>query len=390
MKTPHLIQDAAAVAEMAGNIRGKNRLGIDTEFIRETSFFPKIALIQVATDTQSWLLDPTRLSKEDLQPLLAILADASVLKIMHAAFADQECLYWSYGMVAQPVLDTAVAGALCGYGDNVGLAKLLKEILQVSVPKGRSRVKWLARPLPRELLVYAEQDVAYLVALGEALLARLSSRGRVDWAIAESYLDASAFEVSPEELAMKMARNGQMDPGTYLVLRELVRWREERARTANMPRGWIADNEVLVALAKSRPARIDELRSFRGLSAKEVDRNGERILEAIRRGKEAPREEVHLPSRAPIPSEHEDHALDLLKAYVAYLAARHAIAPRYLLHSSRALALLQNPEKTAAEWVELGILTPPAKELVGDELKALLSGNRALVLRGGKVEILPL
>lgn len=387
-KIPTLITTPEPVAEMASRIRGKTRVGIDTEFIRETSFFPKIALIQVATDEESWLLDPTRLSKEDLAPLLEILVDKNILKILHAAFADQECLYWSYNTLAEPVLDTAVAGALTGYGENVGLAKLLKEILHINLPKGRARVKWLARPLPRELLLYAEQDVAHLVELGDRLSEKLKSLGRLEWAIEESRLGPNVFEVPPDEMALKMARNGQMEPQTFCVLRELVHWREERAKSANMPRGWIADNEVLISLAKSRPASLDELRSFRGLSPKEIDRNGARILDAIQRGKEAPREDLNLPQRQPIPSDHEDHALDLLKAYVAFLAAQHEIAPRFLLHSSRSLALLQNSDKTEEEWVRLGILSNASRSLVGGDLKALLSGHRGLILRHGKVEIL--
>ena len=122
--------------------------------------------------------------------------------------------------------------------------------------------------------------------------------------------------------------------------------------------------------------------------ADEPNRSGEKILEAIRRGKAAPKEELHLPQRQAAPSDHEDHALDLLKAYVAFLAARHAIAPRFLLHSSRSLPLLQNSDKSAEDWVQLGILTNAARELVGDDLKALLSGRVGLILRHGKVEIL--
>src|SRR4051812_28975815 len=134
MRVPSLIQSAAGVADMASRLRGKRTIGIGTEFIRETSFFPKIALLQVADEKESWLLDPTRLDKTDLAPLLEILTDVNVLKILHAAYADQECLYWSYNTLAEPVLDTAVAGALTGYGDNVGLAKLLKEILHLNLP----------------------------------------------------------------------------------------------------------------------------------------------------------------------------------------------------------------------------------------------------------------
>lgn len=384
-----LIARAEEVDEMARELRGQEMIGIDTEFVRETTFFPKIGLIQIASADNTWLVDPVALDAGALEPLFEILRDPKILKIMHAAYADQECLFWAYKFIAEPVLDTAVAAALCGYGDNIGLGKLSREVLGVHLPKGRARVKWLARPLPKELLQYAEQDVAHLVALGRKLRTELQDQDRFDWALDESRMSASDFEVSPDELARRIARNGQIDITTFLVLRELITWRERRAQSANMPRAWVADNEILIALARVRPSTMQDLQSFRGLHAKELDRSGAHILEAIETGSRLSHEGVVLPPKTPSPAEHETHALELVKAYLAYLAAHHAVAPRYLLHSQRTWMLLQSADRPLEEWIREGILTEPASRLIGLDLKALLEGRRALVLRAGRVEILP-
>lgn len=387
MTEPYLIQKRDELEDAIDVLYDADVIGVDTEFIRETTFYPRIALIQAATDRETFLIDPLAFEPEELDSFMALMRDKRILKIMHAAFADQECLFWAYGDVAEPVLDTAVAAALVGLGDNVGLGKLLKEVCRLNVPKGRARVKWLARPLSRELLQYAEQDVAHLVKLGRALMDRLRAKGRLEWAMDESIILPSVFDTPPEELAMRMARSGQMDPQTYNVLVELLRWREDRAKQANLPRAWVAGNEVLVSLAKVRPTSLEDLRSFRGLNAKEIDRQGERILDAIRRGRGAPRDNVRLPERGPSPTENEDHVLDLIKTYVAYLAAHHEVAPRYLINTGKAFPLLQMSDCDDTEWVKAGILSEPSRRLVGAELKALLQGRRALVLKGRRVEI---
>ncbi len=387
---PALIDTAEEVREVAKALSETKIIAVDTEFIRETTFFPRIALIQVATKDQTWLLDPVALSPADLGPVLDVFRDKNILKVMHAAFADQECFYWAYHFCAEPVLDTAVAAALVGLGDNAGLGKLLKEVLGVMVAKGRARVKWLARPLPDELLHYAEQDVAHLVNLGEAFIERLNRKSRLEWAMTESHLTPAEFDIPYEEVASRVAKSAQMDPVTYSVLVQLIRWREDRAKRANLPRAWVADNEILVSLAKVRPSHVDELRSFRGLNAKEVDRSGQVILEAIRAGKTNPRGDFPVSKRGPIPTEKEEHILDLVRAYVTYLASQHEIAPRYLLNSAKTLPLVHKGGQAKEEWVKQGILTEKACALVGDDLKELLSGKRALVLREGRVEILSL
>ena len=390
IKGKELITKASAVVRVAESIRRKGIVGVDTEFIRESTFFPKMALIQAATDDEAWLLDPTVLSHADLQPLFDCLVDPAILKVMHAAHSDQECFFSAYGFLAEPVLDTAVAAALTGMGDNLGLSRLMKDLLNVHLPKGRARARWLTRPLAPELLDYAEKDVLHLIALNEKLRARLEAKGRWDWALEESRANRALLELTPDDMAQKMAKSGHLDGSSYGALLELFRWREERARSADLPRSWVCDNETLVALAKSKPKSLDELRHFRGLNHKEVDRQGNVILAAIERGKQGERPDWQRSSRSYEKSEGEEHVLDLLQSYVAYLAAKHEIATRFLLSSSRAPLVLVHSDKSPEQWVQEGILSRNASALIGEDLKALLEGKRGLAIKDRAVEVISL
>jgi len=383
-KTPILVSAKAELKAICEELSEEAVLGLDTEFIRETSFYPRIALIQVASRSKTWLLDPLSLDKNDLGPLLDLLVNPKILKVVHASHSDQECLFWTYGILAQPVLDTSIAAALCGLGDSIGLQKLLREVLGVHVPKGRARAKWLARPLSPELLHYAEQDVAHLVALCEKLRDLLTQKARWDWAIQESKVEASLFDVPPEEMAAKIVRGAHLykeEP----VLKELVIWRERRAREANIPRGWVADNEVLIALAKTQPKSIDELKTFRGIHSKEIERSGEKIIQAIEKG---------LASEAPPVKENareigrvDAHAVALVQTYISYLAFQLEIMPRFLMNAHQSHQILFHCDKSIQEWVELGLLGQEASNLIGQELQDLFQGKVGLRIQKRKLTV---
>lgn len=375
---------------MVEELRKHPVIGIDTEFIRETTFFPKIALIQMSTDTAVWLVDPLAFNVDGMGPLTSVLKDPSILKIMHAAYGDQECLFWSYGILAEPVIDTAVAAALSGYGDNIGLAKLVREVLGVHLPKGRARVKWLARPLSRELLHYAAQDVVHLVEMTAVLEKKLRQVDRWEWAIEESRLTPEAFDESPTDIAARLAKNGSWDGAGIAALEKLVAWREKRARNSDIPRGWIADNEVLVALARVRPQSFEEMHSFRGLKVKEVERSGAAILEMLRESERSPAPDVPNNRRGPIPPEYDEHAIELMKAFIALMSAKHEIATRFLLPQQKMLALLHNAQQSLEKWVETGLLTGSASKLIGTDLKEFLNGSKGLALKRGRVHLLDL
>jgi ribonuclease D len=384
VNTPELLQ------AMVGVLTTKPIVGIDTEFIRETTFFPKIALIQLATEDATWLVDPLAFDAASMAPLLGVLKDPAILKVMHAAYGDQECLFWSYQMLAEPVLDTAIAAALCGFGDNIGLAKLMREALGLHLPKGRARVKWLARPLSKELLHYAQQDVAYLVQLAELLQNKLKVGGRWEWVLEESRLSPEAFDETPADIAARLAKNGSWDGPGIAALEKLVAWREKRARNADIPRGWIADNEVLVALARVRPHSFEEMHSFRGFKPKEVERSGALILEMLREAEQNPAAEVPNHRRPNSGAEYDEHAVELMKAFIALMSAKHEIATRFLLPQQKMLPLLHQSQQPVESWVESGLLTGSSANLIGQDLKDFLSGSKGLALKKGRVQLLDL
>jgi len=154
-----LISTAEQILELVQALKGQEIIAFDTEFIRENTFYPIVEIIQVATETDSWIVDAQAFKKNfkpgaqggydpAIRPLLEVFKDRSVLKILHAAQGDQECLYTSFGVVAEPVLDTSVAASLCGYGDNIGLGKLLKAVVNVTIKKGHARTNWSVRCHP--------------------------------------------------------------------------------------------------------------------------------------------------------------------------------------------------------------------------------------------------
>ncbi len=391
------------IQQLADELKKHKIIAFDTEFIRESTFFPIVEVIQVATRDKTWLVDAQVFKKGHrpgpqggfdpaFNPLGEIFRDKSILKIVHAAQADQECLYTSFGLVATPVLDTSVAASLCGYGDGVGLGKLLKSVLDVEIKKGHARTNWSVRPLPQQLLEYAHADVEHLVELGEKLLAQLDQVGRRQWALEASakWEDLSLYEPDVDETARKLARGGRLDKKGYGALLELIKWREARVRALNLPRRWVADDAVLVDLAHVRPKDKAHLESFRGLNRGEVTKSSETILDAIRRGAESGAAPVNPVSRGPrqeIPSAEENQVLDLLKCYVGILADRHQLAAKHLMTTAQLLPLLRSGARSADDLEKKGLLTPSAAKLVGDEILAFLNGQRALSVEGSQIKI---
>ncbi len=385
IKNNKLIDSAAEVARLAKILSQEKVITLDTEFIREKTFYPIVALIQVGTKTESWLVDPLALRKEELQPLLDVFTDKNILKIIHAAQADQECLFTSYGIVASPSFDTAAGGSLCGFGESPGLAKLTKEILGVSLDKGHARTDWTVRPLPEQLCKYAHQDVEFLIPLTDHLFSRLEKNDRKKWALELSakYEDPKIFEPLPEDHARKIVKTRSMDKKGFAALIELIRWREARVKSLDVPRKWIADDDLLTSLANVRPKDMAHLSAFRGLNKGELKHSGEAILEAIKVA--AARTDVVAPDRTDSTEPEEARAIEVLGVFLKILAEQNEIAPKLLMTNDALLQLLRSKITDTAELVSQGILTQGACDLVGQPLIDLLTGKRSISLQGCNV-----
>lgn len=395
-----LLSRADEISELALQLKDQEVIAFDTEFIRESTFFPIVEIIQIATETESWLVDAQAFKRNfrpgdpnafdpGIKPLLEIFTNPKILKVLHAAQGDQECIYTSFGVVASPTLDTAVAASLCGQGDGIGLGKLLKTVLNVTLMKGHARTNWSVRPLPPQLLEYAHADVEHLVLLGKTLLAELEKAGRRDWALELSakWENKALYEPDIAGITHKLARGGRFDSKGASVLAALVKWREDRVRHLNLPRRWVADDHVLVDLARVRPKDLNHLSSFRGLNKGELRNSGEAILAAIQNA--ALTEEFNLPKSTHhgVPTQDEAQILELLHCYVNILADRHRIAAKHLMTTAKLLPLLRSKSCTYEDLEKAGILSGEAARLIGAELLALLNGERSLMIHQGQVEI---
>ncbi len=396
-----LLSKADQIYELAQILSSEKIIAFDTEFIRESTFFPIVEIIQIATQTQSWLVDARAFKKNysegnpqsfdpGFTPLLEVFKNPGILKIVHAAQGDQECLYTSFGEVASPIFDTALAGSLCGYGESIGLSKLLKAVLDVDLAKGHARTNWSVRPLPEQLIEYAHADVIYLVALAQELMRQLDQASRKAWAfeLSAHWEKKALYQCDLEGIVQKLARGRRLDQKSFVALSGLVKWREERVRKLNLPRRWVADDQVLLDLAQVRPKDLTHLSAFRGLSKGELKNSGQAILEALHQNDETQIVAGSKNSRARTPSQEESQVLDLLRCYVGMLADRHKIGVKHLLNSSQLLALLRCSAQDSKELNRLGILTEEAANLIGEDLIAILKGQRALLIRANQIEII--
>lgn len=377
------------VRSLAERLQGQRLIAFDTEFLWERTYSPHLGLIQVADFEHTWLIDPVRLSARDLRPLLDVFVAPETLKVAHAVDQDQICLNMAYGVVAEPVLDTSAAAALIGMGEQVGLSKLLHNLLRIDIAKGYSRTNWLKRPLSEAMLRYAAEDVAHLPRAADVLSERLGDLGRTDWALelsargghfAKAHFDADA-------LARKLADGRRLGPTTFSVLRELIAWRESTAQRSDVPRKWISEDKILVKLATARPTTREQLADFRGLGGIKNSDGVKRILGAIRKGIDQPADDYEPAKRKPTTTATEAAALVVLKCFLNTLAADNQIPVRLLVDSDRMVELLRGEFKNVETLRRSAILDPRAVDLVGEDLVAILNGRRGLrIVNGAPVQ----
>ncbi len=386
---PDLIHTSEQLIEVCKILNKENSIAVDTEFIREKTFFPIVALIQIGTHSESWLIDPIAFTKESIQPLREVLQNQNIVKIFHAASADQECFYTSYDFLVTPTFDTAIGAALSGFGESPGLSKLTKEILGRTLEKGHARTDWTVRPLPKQLTKYAHQDVQYLIELYEELLARLDKKGRKKWAfdLSRKFEKVETFEQQPEELAKRIVKNKNLDRRSYAALLNLIAWREKRVRALDIPRKWIADDDLLASLANVRPKDAEHLSAFRALKASEVKHSGADILEAIQRAEALSDKDLPYVPKIDQPDDDEVRSVEMLQFYFKLISDELEIAPKYLINSENILKLIRNRPTQIQELTEMDIFSEGAIQMVGSQIIEVLNGKSGLFLIDNHIKV---
>ncbi len=404
-----LISTAKEIQALAKKLSKVSEIAFDTEFIRESTFYPKLEILQIATLEEGWLIDvqafqepakksasktTPRFNTEALKPLIEVLVDPAILKIVHAAHGDQECLLSAFGVVASPIFDTAVGASLCGLGDNIGLGNLLMSVLKIEHPKGYARTNWSKRPLPKPVLEYALLDVKHLVQIAHVLFERLEKSNRKEWSfeLSSKFCDVNLYEVPPEDITKRLAQSGKFNMRDYAILLELVKWREKRVRDLNVPRRWLADDGVLIDLAKIKPTSLEQLQGFRGLSKGEHrSPNADKLLEAVALGM---KQEIELPGdlkkrSAHHPSADETRATELLRCCLTILSEKYELASKHIVTPQNILPLIRLKSKTLAEFEESKLVSSQLGPEGMKELFLFLSGEKGLAIERGKVMLLP-
>jgi ribonuclease D len=359
-------------------ISGADWIALDTEFLREKTYYPKLCLIQIATTEVVACIDPIAL--DDLSPLLDVIFDARITKVMHAARQDMEILFNIQGSVPVPVFDTQIAALLLGYPDQIGYGNLVKETLGVSLEKKHTRADWSLRPLSKDQIQYAADDVVYLVDVYQQLLEKLNGLGRLDWLSGDfERLTSTDLYLNDPEKAWLKVKGGKRLKGTSLsVLQVFAAWREKTAQQKNIPKGWLMRDDVLIDLARLQPDSISSLGKIRGIGEGLVKRNGEYLLGLIEDAKKKQPEPLADREFRKRLSPSQDALLDVMMAVVRISAENNSLNPAVL-------ATRKHLEKLLVGETDSALMQGWRKKLIGDQLQALLDGEIDLAVRNGEL-----
>ncbi|MDQ3768679.1 MAG: HRDC domain-containing protein [Actinomycetota bacterium] len=384
-----VLADASALAALAARAHEHGRLAIDTEFMGEGRYRALLCLVQVAVPRPDGDLDDVTIEvvdplddSLDLSALAAALADPGVEVVMHAARQDVALLRRTWQTEITALFDTQLAAGFAGLRAQMGYEALLSEVLGVRLGKSASFTRWDARPLSDEQVEYARDDVRHLLRLARSLQEHLEARGRLEWAREECRALEQVSDVrEPDAIFARLPRVNGLDPGARAVARELVAWREEAARSADRPIAAVLNDAALVEVAKRKPRDSDALRQIRGMNEATLRRRGKAVLEAVQRGRERP-PLPHEGERQPPPDPQDAPVVALCEALVRARAMEAELA--YELIAARAdLQQVVTAVRTGTGEPGVRTLEGWRRELVGEELLALLRGDRALRVDGG-------
>ncbi|ROO37697.1 ribonuclease D [Salinisphaera orenii] len=297
------ITDTAALAESIERLRACDWVAVDTEFLRERTYYPRLCLVQLADAEHIVLVDV--LAIDNLAPLAELLLDPDVLKVFHAAEQDLEVLYQRFGALPAPVFDTQIAAALVGFDDQMGYARLIAALLDIDLPKAHTRTDWSKRPLAEGALGYAADDVRYLAVAYAVLVDRLAAAGRSAW-LAEDCArlqDPARFEPAPDTAWKRLKNRHRLAGGQQQVLAEIAAWREREAVATDRPRKWILGDDALMEIARRQPADAEKLNAIRALPAKTASRHGDALVDCVARAAARPAEPLDDSSGPPSPRE---------------------------------------------------------------------------------------
>ncbi|WP_185983228.1 ribonuclease D [Aureimonas mangrovi] len=382
----NLITTTAALAEACETLARADFVTVDTEFIRETTFWPQLCLVQMASDDLAVLVDPL-VEGLDLAPFFALMADTSVVKVFHAARQDVEIIYKLGNLIPEPLFDTQVAAMVCGFGESIAYDQLVARTTDGRIDKTSRFTDWRRRPLSDSQLEYALADVTHLRDVYRALIAQLDKDGRTEWVESEMAILTApeTYDLHPDDAWTRLKLRVRK-PIELAVLKEVAAWREREARERDQPRGRILKDDAIFEIAQQQPRDEEALSRLRTIPRGfERSAAGKAILAATARALAIPKAELPRIPRPPQLPEGTAAAVEFLRVLLKIVTEERGVA-------ARLIATGDDLEKIATHGAEAKVPAMEGwrRELFGERALELLAGRAALAFRDRKVVIVPL
>jgi ribonuclease D len=375
-----MISTTADLAAACKRLSRHDVVTVDTEFMRETTYWPKLCVIQMASPEEAVIIDAMG-ADLSLEPFFKLMANERIMKVFHAARQDIEIVYHLGGLIPHPVFDTQVAAMVCGFGESVSYDQLVQKLTGARLDKSSRFTDWSRRPLSERQIDYALADVTHLRDVYQALSARLGEQGRTEWVREEMEVltSPSTYNLEPEE-AWQRLKMRIRKPIELAILQEIAAWREREAQSRDVPRGRVIKDDAIYEIAQQQPttaAALAQLRTVpRGF---ERSRAAEEILTAVKRALELPKEKLPKVPRHRPPSNGSGAAVDLLKVLLKMISEEHGVA-------SKVIATVDDLEAIAGDdQADVPALHGWRRDLFGDTALKLKRGEIALAVRSNQV-----
>jgi ribonuclease D len=383
MTTINYINTPEKLAALCEQIPRYAWLALDTEFLREKTYYPKFCLLQIATPDWVACVDPIALP--DLTALFDALANPAIVKVLHSCRQDLEIFYQLTGKVPTPIFDTQAAAPLLGFQDNPGYAMLVSSLLNINLSKAHTRADWSKRPLTEAQIEYAADDVIYLCQIYQIILKKLDELGRGDW-LKHDFAELSnpaLYQVDPAKAWLKIKGKNKLTGKQLAIIQSVTEWRERTAQQEDRPKSWLLRDELLFDIAKLQPETVEELGHVRGINDGIVRRYGKELCQLISAAKNKPPIPLHADGRPPKKSQQQEAILDILTALVRIRAEENLLNPS-ILATRKDLEVLLLAED---DDDDCPLLHGWRYSMAGGELVGLLKGELLLGIKADKLAI---
>jgi ribonuclease D len=379
----HLIATQRELEEAVATLSKSDFVTVDTEFIRETTFWPELCLVQMASPDIAVLIDPLA-AGIDLAPVFELMANEKVLKVFHAARQDIEIMFNLGGLIPHPVFDTQVAAMVCGFGESVSYDQLVQKVTGTRLDKSSRFTDWRRRPLSQQQLEYALADVTHLIDVYRHLAAELERENRAHWLNEEMEVLTArgTYDQHPDD-AWRRLKLRVRKPVELAVVQQVAAWREREARERNVPRGRILKDDAIYEIAQQAPKDADALGRLRS-TPKGWERSAAAagLLAAVNRALAIPREELPKLPRHAQPAEGSNAAAELLKVLLKLVAEDEGVAPKVLASSDDIERIASEGEKAEVE-----ALAGWRREVFGEKALRLVRGEIALKFERRRIAV---